>query len=457
MRRAGLAAAGAGLGLAIYVLSMASSRLGDAPLFLLVVPLAVGSIAFGLRGGITAGVLGSVLATLWWVQEGEPDGVPWIVSRLTTYIVLGVALGWLVDQRNALEREMAHHAELSLDLIATASFDGYFIRVNPAFERTLGYRASELVSRPFLDFVHPDDRAATVEAAANQTEAGLPVVNFQNRYRASDGSYRWLEWTSRPDRRAKHLIAIARDVTERHELQERDHNHQLVLERAVRERTEALRQRTSDLEEAWHETLRRLALAAEHRDDDTRAHTDRVGRTAALIAAELGLGPHDAALIGEAALLHDVGKVGVADSVLLKEGSLDPVEVEQMREHTRVGADILSGSTSEVLRTAEEIAACHHEWWDGSGYPAGLTGNEIPLAARIVAVADVFDALTHERPYKPAWHVEDAVEEIHRLEGHQFDPVCVDAFDLLDHDDLARTRARPQARKATAPGVATSK
>jgi len=443
-RRLGVAALALALTLAIYGLSAASDGLGDAPLFLLAVPLAVASIAFGVRGGVAASALGSILAMLWWVEEGQPAGLPWLVSRLATYVGLGVVLGWLVDQRHALEREMAHHAELSLDLIATASFDGYFIRVNPAFERALGYRASELVARPFLDFVHPDDRAATVAAAAAQTEAGQSVLNFQNRYRARDGSYRWLEWTSRPDKLARHLIAVARDVTERRELEERDRNHQQLLERAVRERTEELRQRTAELEEAWHETLRRLALAAEHRDNQTRAHTERVGRTAALIAGELGLGPCDAAMIGEAALLHDVGKVGVSDTVLFKEGALDPVEVQQMHEHARVGADILSGSNSEVLRTAEEIAACHHEWWDGSGYPAGLIGNEIPLTARIVAVADVFDALTHERPYKPAWQVEDAVAEIRRLSGRQFDPQVVEAFGRLDHYGAAG--ARPPSR-----------
>lgn len=440
-RRLGLAAVALGLSLAVYGISATSERFGDAPLFLLAVPMAVASIAFGIRGGLAASLLGSVFATSWWLQNGQPDGAAWLVSRLTTYVGLGVVLGWAVDQRQELEREMAHHADLSLDLIATASFDGYFLRVNPAFERLLGYRASELVSRPFLDFVHPDDRAATVAAAAMQIEAGRPVLNFQNRYRTKDGSYRWLEWTSRPDKQARHMIAVARDVTERHQLEERDRNHQKLLEQAVRERTQELRERTAELEEAWHDTLRRLALAAEHRDNETRAHTERVGHTAALIATQLGLTASDAAMIGEAAILHDVGKVGVSDTVLFKEGPLDPVEVQQIHEHTRVGADILSGSTSDVLHTAEEIAANHHEWWDGTGYPAGLVGNEIPLTARIVAVADVFDALTHERPYKQAWSVEEAVEEIRRLSGSQFDPQVVEAFDRIDHHQAAGTPA----------------
>jgi len=440
-RRFGLAAVALGMTLAVYGISATSERFGDAPLFLLAVPMAVASIAFGVRGGLAASLLGSSFAVLWWLENGQPDGAAWLVSRVVTYVGLGVVLGWVVDQRQALEREMAHHADLSLDLIATASFDGFLLRVNPAFERTLGYKPAELTSKPFLDFVHPDDRAATVAAATMQIEAGRPVLNFQNRYRAKDGSYRWLEWTSRPDKHAKHMIAVARDVTERHLLEDRDRNHHALLEQAVRERTQELRERTADLEEAWHDTLRRLALVAEHRDSETSAHTERVGATAALIARQLGLAPADAATIGEAAILHDVGKVGVRDTVLFKEDPLDADEVQQIHEHTRVGADILSGSKSGVLHTAEEIAAYHHEWWDGSGYPAGLIGDEIPLTARIVAVADVFDALTHERPYKRAWSVEEAVDEIHRLSGSQFDPQVVAAFSRLDHHLAADTRA----------------
>lgn len=444
-RRLGVAAAALGLTLGAYGLSRASRDLGDAPLFLLVVPLAISATVFGFRGGIAASTLGSGLAALWWLEHDQPDGLPWLLSRVTTYIALGALLGRLVDQRHVLEREMAHHTELSLDLIATASFDGRFLRVNPSFTRTLGYSAAELVARPFLDFVHPDDRAATVAAVDVQTEAGQEVLNFRNRYRAKDGTYRWLEWTSRPDRREKTLIAVARDVTDRQELEERDRHHQQLLEAAVRERTTELRQRTAELEESWHETLRRLALAAEHRDDETRAHTERVGHTVTLVALELGLGAADAEMIGEAALLHDVGKVGVSDTVLFKPGALDAEEIGQIHEHARVGAAILSGSKSDVLRTAEEIAACHHEWWDGSGYPAGLAGNAIPLTARIVAVADVFDALTHERPYKHAWPVGAAVEEIRRLSGHQFDPQVVEAFNRLDHHELA---GAPTARAA---------
>ena len=138
-----------------------------------------------------------------------------------------------------------------------------------------------------------------------------------------------------------------------------------------------------------------------------------------------------------AAPLHDIGKLGVADAILLKSARLSEIELDVMRTHTTVGAAILAGSTSDVLQLAEQIALTHHEWWDGSGYPNGLSGSSIPSCGRIVALADVFDALTHARPYKEAWPVERAVEEVHLLRERQFDPDVVDAFDALDLDQLA--------------------
>jgi putative two-component system response regulator len=167
-------------------------------------------------------------------------------------------------------------------------------------------------------------------------------------------------------------------------------------------------------------------------------HNERVARTSALIAARLGLPPKEVELIGQAALLHDVGKVAVSDSLLLKPGKLTAEEFEQVKRHAAAGASILASSSSAVLRMAEEIARGHHEWWNGSGYPSGLVRDEIPLPARIVAIADVFDALTHVRPYKGAWPVEEAVAEIQRLSCQQFDPQVVGAFLQLDTLRLAR-------------------
>jgi putative two-component system response regulator len=195
-------------------------------------------------------------------------------------------------------------------------------------------------------------------------------------------------------------------------------------------------ERTSELNAARIEVVERLAVAAEYRDDDTGEHAHRVGRTSALIAEEIGLREPDTALIRQAAPLHDLGKIGIPDSVLLKPGALTRAEFELMKTHAEIGASILSGSRSRMLQAGEEIARSHHERWDGGGYPAGLARESIPLQGRIVAVADVFDALTHERPYKQAWPVEDALAEIHRQSGRQFDPVVVEAFEHLDPEML---------------------
>jgi putative two-component system response regulator len=154
------------------------------------------------------------------------------------------------------------------------------------------------------------------------------------------------------------------------------------------------------------------------------------------MAERLGLPAPDVALIREAAPLHDIGKLSVPDAVLLKPGDLNADEFEVMKEHTTSGAAILAGSRSEVLRLGEEIALTHHEWWDGNGYPRRLREDDIPASGQIVAVADVFDALTHDRPYKQAWPLEAAVAEIRRLVGTQFSPRVVEAFETLDHAGL---------------------
>jgi putative two-component system response regulator len=199
---------------------------------------------------------------------------------------------------------------------------------------------------------------------------------------------------------------------------------------------ELIETRSNELAHARQEVLRHLAIAAEFRDDDTGEHTDRVGRTAALIGEAYGLDPEAVRMLGAAAPLHDVGKIGLPDRIVLKHGRLTAREREVMQTHAQIGAAILAGGDVAELRLAETIALHHHERWDGSGYPFGLAGDSIPLAARIVAIADVFDALAFERQYKPAWPLADAVAEIDAQRGRQFDPLLVDAFMLLDHHEL---------------------
>ena len=188
-----------------------------------------------------------------------------------------------------------------------------------------------------------------------------------------------------------------------------------------------VRERTRELEAAQIEIIERLALAAEFRDDNTGQHTERVGQMAALLARQMGLPDPQVSLIRRAAPLHDVGKIGVPDYVLSKPGKLTLEEFELVKTHTTIGQRILSGSRFGVLRLAEEIAYSHHERWDGNGY-RGVISDQIPLAGRVVAVADVFDALTHKRPYKSAWPLAEAIAEIERQRARQFDPDVVDAF-----------------------------
>lgn len=209
------------------------------------------------------------------------------------------------------------------------------------------------------------------------------------------------------------------------------------LKRSNETLAERVRERTKDLVEAQLETMERLAVAAEYRDDDTGEHAVRVGELAARIARRLGMDDDETAQLRRAAPLHDVGKIGVSDTILLKPGRLTPDEFETMKKHTGIGAQILSGSRAACLQMAEVIARTHHERWDGTGYH-GLAGEDIPLYGRIVAVADVFDALTSERPYKHAWTPDDAIAEIRAQSGRQFDPAVVEAFIGVTQEELSR-------------------
>jgi putative two-component system response regulator len=210
------------------------------------------------------------------------------------------------------------------------------------------------------------------------------------------------------------------------------------------------------MREREEEIIFRLALAVEYRDNDTGDHTWRVARYSRIVAEGLGLAPDFCRNLYLAAPLHDVGKVGIPDGVLLKPGRLDPDEFALVQTHTAIGRRILGGSASELIRLAAEVAEAHHEKWDGSGYPRGLAGAAIPLAARIVAVADVFDALTTQRPYKAAMSFEAARACIRAESGRHFDPACVAAFcarwaDIRVAGGREQATIRPPAGPVTEP------
>ena len=189
-----------------------------------------------------------------------------------------------------------------------------------------------------------------------------------------------------------------------------------------------VRERTSELWQTQLEIAHRLAIAVEWRDVDTGLHVDRMGHFCERLALAVGMDPEDAELLRHASALHDVGKVGIPDSILTSPGRLDAEQWAVMQTHTTIGGNILAGSDSKLVQLARTIALTHHERWDGTGYPAGLAGDAIPLAGRICAVCDVFDALRSPRPYKPPWGIDEVIAEIDRGRGTQFDPRLVDAF-----------------------------
>jgi response regulator RpfG family c-di-GMP phosphodiesterase len=191
---------------------------------------------------------------------------------------------------------------------------------------------------------------------------------------------------------------------------------------------QAVRERTAELSDTQLEVIRRLGAAVESRDQETGDHIARMSALSHKLALAIGMDAREADLLGHASAMHDIGKIGIPDRILHKPGRLDEEEWVKMKTHTTIGAHILEGSRAPLIQMAETVALTHHERWDGSGYPHGLAGEEIPLAGRIAAICDVFDALVSERPYKGPWPLADALEEIERLSGSHFDPALVEKF-----------------------------
>jgi PAS domain S-box-containing protein len=431
---------------AVFVLRIFDSNPVDAEGVLYLVPIGILALRFGLRGGLLGALLGVALVLVWGAVHGDAGlSTASYVTRVAALVALGSLLGLFVERRRRLEAEIVRYYEASLDLLATGDVDGHLTRVNPSWQRTLGHSAETMCSKPFLHFVHRDDREATL-AEMRGLGAGLDTVGFRNRFLTADGSYRWLEWSVSASSSEGAIHAVARDVTAQHDAEHQLANSAKCLEELVAERTQ-------ELDNTRAETLRQLAIAAEYRDDETYQHTERVGHVAAKLALGLGLPAGQVTLLRQAAPLHDVGKLAIPDRILLKPGRLTPEEFEVMKTHAELGARLLSSGSSRVLQMAALIAATHHERWDGAGYPNGLGGERIPLVGRIVAVADVFDALTHDRPYKEAWPVERACAEIEHAAGNQFDPRVVAAFLALRADLDTLCDELDDTRADTGPAI----
>jgi putative two-component system response regulator len=220
-------------------------------------------------------------------------------------------------------------------------------------------------------------------------------------------------------------------------------NYQQELETEVTKRTAELAAAFRKLRTSAMDTVNRLSAAAEYRDEDTGSHIVRIGLSAAAIARTLGLDADTVDRMLYSAPMHDIGKIGIPDHILLKPGKLDPDEWTIMKQHTLIGAKILAGSDHGFIQTGEQIARTHHEKWDGSGYPEGLSGPDIPIEGRITAIADVFDALTTERPYKEAFSLEKSLGIVVDGRGTHFDPEVVDAF-LESKDEILAIKAQHQ-------------
>jgi putative two-component system response regulator len=217
------------------------------------------------------------------------------------------------------------------------------------------------------------------------------------------------------------LLMRVRNLLDAHLAYRLVHDQKAALEKMVRCQTEELRR-------TQFQVVKRLGRIAEHRDEETGNHILRVSHTAALLAHALGWSEADCELLLHASPMHDIGKIGIPDSILLKPGKLDADERRTMETHVTIGAAMLEGDCSPLMHMAREIVLAHHEKWDGSGYPNRLAGAAIPLPGRIVALADVFDALTSDRPYKPAWPIEAAVDLVQSESDGHFDPEVVAAF-----------------------------
>ena len=315
------------------------------------------------------------------------------------------------DKLRDSEERARRTLDTAYDAYVAIGAEGRITAWNPAAERLFGYTNGEAIGRDMSQTIVPPHlrpaHAAGFAAAAAAASAGNPPapnsLETVALHRNGDQVPVELMVAGAVEPAGVVFHAFLRDITER--------------------------KRAYDaLEAAQQDALQRLALAAEYRDDDTGEHTRRVGELSACLAERAGLSADQVALVRRAAPLHDVGKIGIPDTILLKPGRLTPAEFEEVKAHTSIGARMLAGRGFPLLEMAEQIALTHHERWDGGGYPYGIEGESIPLVGRIVALADVFDALTHDRPYKSAWSVGDALAEIRSQRGRQFDPALTDAF-----------------------------
>ncbi len=312
----------------------------------------------------------------------------------------------------------------------------------------LGSRDYELA---ICDIRLPDGSGLDLLAGLGDAGTDLPVIIASGvsdpaigREATIQGAYGYLV---KPFERDQLLITV-RNALHRHHLERERKEYSELLERTVEVRTRELQAAVTELTSSRQETINRLMRALELRDSETGAHVERIGMLSESLSRWAGLPEDRARMIGLAAPMHDIGKIGISDKVLLKPGPLDPEERAEIERHAELGHEILVDSATDLLQLAATIAATHHEWYDGSGYPGRLAGEQIPIEGRIVAITDVFDALHSDRCYRPALAEEEAHKIMGDERGTHFDPTLLDAF--LDHYDeaveMATLRVGPTGR-----------
>jgi putative two-component system response regulator len=320
--------------------------------------------------------------------------------------------------------------------------EGYEVVTAANGEEALGKLSGNQIDLMLLDVMMPgmDGFEVTRRVRQDDTSRQLPII-LVTALRETEDRVKGIEagcddFISKPVDKME-LLARIRSLLKVKAYNDLMSNYREKLESEVASRTTELKHALEMIKTASLETIYRLSMASEYKDEDTGLHVKRMSRYCAAVARRMGLNESTVESILYAAPMHDLGKVGIPDLILLKPGKLDPAEWEIMKQHTVIGVKILKGSDAEFIRLGEVLSHFHHEKWDGSGYPNGLKGIEIPIAGRIAAIADVFDALTSKRPYKEPFSVEKSLAIISEGRGSHFDPDVVDAFFALQDEILA--------------------
>ena len=314
----------------------------------------------------------------------------------------------------------------NIDVLCGILADHYVLKVATSGPLALRIVRSTPVDLILLDVMMPgmDGHEVCRLLKADEATRSIPVIFVTARDEAEDEAYGLAlgaaDYLSKPVNQA---VVLARVRTHLVLYDQRRH-----LESLVRERTNELEASNQQLTRTRYAIIAQLGRAAEYRDNETGMHVMRVGHLSRMLALAAGWGEHQAGMLLHASMMHDVGKIGIPDQVLLKPGKLSVEEFEIIKTHPAIGAEIIGEHDAELLVMAREVALTHHEKWDGSGYPKGLVAHDIPVSGRIVAVVDVFDALTSTRPYKQPWPVEKALGLIRDSASTHFDPALATLF-----------------------------